>query len=309
MRPRDDTPQLPSLLGRCIVNVSCIIVSYRPDVSRLVRLCAKVQSDGATVILVDNTEVPHLKSDMVPDGCTLITLGFNSGIAHAQNAGVAAALAAGAAVLVFFDQDSKIEPGFLSSLVGSIDAGAPEIVAPLCIDETSDGAQPAERLNRYGFPTMVHDADALARYPVDIVISSGTVATREVFEIAGTFDEDFFIDYVDAEWCLRCRSKNIPIYVVPTSVMRHSVGSGRIRLGPLTISIHSPARCYYQIRNAFLLFRKSSVPRAFAAKQLLSAILTRILLLFFVNDRLSYLKSYLFAVRDGIKGSTGANPR
>jgi rhamnosyltransferase len=291
------------------VNVCCIIVSYRPDVSRLARLCANLQSDGATVILVDNTEIPYLKNDMVPGGCTLITLGFNSGIAHAQNVGVAAALAASAAVLVFFDQDSKIEPGFLNSLVASIHAGTPEIVAPLCIDEASDGAQPAERLNRYGLPTMVHDADALARYPVDIVVSSGTAATREVFAIAGTFDEDLFIDFVDSEWCLRCRSKNIPIYVVPTSVMRHSVGSGRIRLGPLTISIHSPARCYYQIRNAFLLFRKSCVPRAFAAKQLSAVLLSRILLLLFVKDRLSYLKSYLFAVRDGIKGGTGANPR
>lgn len=287
----------------------CIIVCYRPDVPGLVRLCRNILLDGSKVILVDNTETPYLETSMVPEGCRLITLGFNSGIAHAQNVGIAEGLAAGATILLFFDQDSKVAPGFLNSLLGSINPGIPEIVSPLCVDDASNEPQPAERVGRFGFSTMVHDPGADARYPVDIVISSGTAATREVFAIAGTFDEDLFIDFVDTEWCLRCRSRNIPIFVAPTAVMRHSVGSGRIRIGPFTLVIHSPARCYYQIRNSFLLFRRPHVPRIFALKQLLTAVLSRILLLFFVKGRFFYLKSYLFAVRDGIKGGTGANPR
>jgi rhamnosyltransferase len=289
--------------------VHCIIVCYRPDVPRLVRLCENALADGSMVILVDNTEAPCLEKTMVPDGCSLITLGFNSGIAHAQNVGAAAALAAGAEVLLFFDQDSKVERGLLHLLVGSIKVGIPEIVAPLCIDDVSGSAEPAERVNRFGFSTRVHDSGVASRYPVDIVISSGTTATREVFDIAGTFDEAFFIDFVDSEWCLRCRSKNIPIYVAPTAVMRHSVGSRHIRLGPFTIVVHSPTRCYYQIRNCFLLFRRPHVPFIWALKQSLSVILSRILLLFFVKPRSSYLKSYLFAVRDGLKGGAGAGPR
>jgi rhamnosyltransferase len=271
-------------------------------------LCDRALADGAKVILVDNTEAPYLDANKLPDGCSLITLGLNSGIAHAQNVGLAAALAAGADILLFFDQDSKVERGFLNSLVGSLSAGIPEIVSPLCVDDASNSAEPAERVNRYGFSTRVHHAGALTRYPVDVVISSGTAATREVFDIAGTFDEAFFIDFVDAEWCLRCRSKNIPIYVVPTAVMRHSVGSGHVRVGPFTVLVHSSTRCYYQIRNSFLLFRRPHVPLVWASRQLLSVILSRILLLFFVKRRSSYLKSYLFAVRDGLKGIGGAAP-
>lgn len=287
----------------------CIIVCYRPDIAQLISLCDRALADGAKVILVDNTEAPYLDGDKLPDGCSLITLGSNFGIAHAQNVGVAGALAAGADILLFFDQDSKVEPGLLNSLVGSLSAGIPEIVSPLCVDDASNSAEPAERVNRYGFSTRVHHGEALARYPADIVISSGTAATREVFDIAGTFDEAFFIDYVDAEWCLRCRSKNIPIYVVPTAVMRHSVGSGHVRVGPFSIQVHSATRCYYQIRNCFLLFRRSHVPLVWASKQLLLVIMSRILLLFFVKPRSSYLKSYLLAVRDGLKGVGGAGPR
>jgi rhamnosyltransferase len=286
----------------------CIIVCYRPDVAQLARLCNHVLGDGAKVILIDNTEVPYLDGQNLPDGCSLITLGYNSGIAHAQNVGVAAALAAGATVLVFFDQDSKIGPGFLNHLVSAIAVGTPEIVAPLYVDDVTEITLPSVRLGRYGVPIPVHQVDLSSRYPVDMVISSGTVATREVFDLAGTFDDGLFIDFVDAEWCLRCRSKQIPIYVVPTAVMRHSIGTRHFRFGPLTILVHSSSRCYYQIRNGFLLLRKRHVPLVFSLQQIASVLFSRIVLLFRVENRPDYIKAYLSAMRDGLKGVTGARP-
>jgi rhamnosyltransferase len=286
----------------------CIIVCYRPDVAQVMGLCDRALADGAKVILVDNTETPYLERDKLPVGCVLITIGYNSGIAHAQNAGVAAALAAGANALVFFDQDSKIDSGFVTSLISALREGSAEIVSPLCVDDVTGVPLPSVRISRYGWSMPIHAADAAGRYPVDMVISSGTTATREVFETAGTFDDGLFIDFVDTEWCLRCRSKQIPIYVVPGLVMRHSVGLRHFRFGTLTISVHSPVRCYYQIRNSLLLFRKPHIPLIFAVKQLVATILSRTILLFFVEDQLSYLKSYLFAVRDGLKGVTGARP-
>jgi rhamnosyltransferase len=286
----------------------CIIVCYRPDVARLMKLCELVLAAGVRVILVDNTETPSLDDGKLPDGCSLITLGYNSGIAHAQNVGLAAALAAGAAVVVFFDQDSKIGPGFLNCLGGAITPGNAEIVAPLCVDDVTGAPLPSLRLSRHGLSMPVHQVGASSRYPADIVISSGTVATREVFELAGNFDEDFFIDFVDAEWCLRCRARQIPIYVVPGAVMRHNIGSRSFRFGSLTILVHGPTRCYYQIRNSFLLLRKHHVPLIFSLKQVGSVILSRIVLLSWVEDRSGYIRAYLSAVGDGLKGVTGVRP-
>lgn len=286
--------------------VYCIIVCYRPDLAQLMSLCHHVLADGATVVLVDNTEIPYLRPDQLPDGCTLITLGRNFGIGHALNAGVARALAAGAAIIGFFDQDSKLGPGLLKRLAASIQPGIPEIVSPLCVDDRTNAALPSLRLSRHGLSTPVHRPDLSRRYPVDIVISSGTVATREVFDLAGTFDGSLFIDFVDTEWCLRCRARQIPIYVVPTAVMRHSIGSRHFRFGPLTILVHSSTRCYYQIRNSFLLLRKRHVPLVFSVKQIVSIVSSRIVLLFGVENRTGYVKAYWAAVRDGIRGVSGA---
>jgi rhamnosyltransferase len=289
-------------------DVYSIIVCYRPVLPQLMQLCASIVVDGAKVILVDNTETPGLVSEKLPVGCSLVTLGYNSGIAHAQNVGVAQARIAGAAIIIFFDQDSKIEPGFVRTLIAPLKRGTPEITSPLYVDEDSGVALPSLRISRYGTSTIVHNENATDPYPVDIVISSGTAATGEVFEVAGGFDESLFIDSVDTEWCLRCRSKQIPIYVVPSAVMRQRIGTRSIRVGPFTVRVHNPTRCYYQLRNSFHLMRKKHVPFIFASRQILSVIFSRTMLLFFVDDRAAYIKAYLSALRDGMKGVAGARP-
>jgi rhamnosyltransferase len=290
----------------CILNTYCIIVCYRPDLVQVMGLCDRLLADDAKVILVDNTEAPCLDGGSLPEGCSLITLNYNSGIAFAQNVGVAAALSKGATILAFFDQDSNVEPGLLDRLLAAITPGTAEVVAPLCVDHATGTPLPSLLLSRHGFSKPIHRPDSPGRYRVDVVISSGTVATREAFDLAGAFEQGWFIDFTDAEWCLRCRCKHVPIYVVPGAVMGHSIGTRSFRFGPLTILVHGPTRCYYQIRNSFLLLRKRHVPFIFALKQIVSVILNRIILLFGVEDRRAYVKAYLSAVRDGIKGVAGA---
>lgn len=290
------------------MKVYSVIVCYRPDVLQLLQLCESLLVDGSTVILVDNTEQPYLADQLRPADCQLITLGLNTGIAHAQNVGIAAATAAGADVIAFFDQDSKIELGFLPALLSPLNVGAPDVVSPLYFDDTSNVELPSLRVNRYGVSRAVYRGDSSGPYPVDVVISSGTAATKEVFEVAGTLDEGLFIDYVDTEWCLRCRSKQISIRVVPSAVMHHRIGSKSINLGITTVLVHSPLRCYYQLRNCLHLFRKRHIPILFALRETVSVFLSRALLLLFVGDRTTYAKAYFCAMRDGMKGVAGSKP-
>jgi rhamnosyltransferase len=290
------------------VKICCVIVCYRPNVARLLQLCDTLRADASTIVVVDNTEQPYLVEGQLPSGCRLITLGINTGIAHAQNVGTAAATAAGADVIAFLDQDSMIEPGFLPALVSPLHVGTPDIVSPVYRDDASKAELPSVRVNRFGITKAVRRGACTGPYPVDIVISSGTAATKEVFEVAGTFDEGLFIDFVDTEWCLRCRSKQISIRVVPCAVMHQRIGSRSISLGVLTIFVHSPIRCYYQLRNCFHLFRRGHVPFLFAVRETASVFLSRALLLLFVEDRSAYVKAYFRAVRDGAKGITGAIP-
>ena len=290
------------------MKICCVIVCYRPNVPRLLQLCEALVAAGSAVVVVDNTEQPYLVAQQLPPRCELIIQRRNSGIAHAQNVGTGAAMRAGADVIVFLDQDSTIDPGFLPALVSPLRAGTPDIVSPLYRDDASKAELPAVRVNRYGMTRAVRRGASMGPYPVDVVISSGTAATKEVFALAGTFDEGLFIDFVDTEWCLRCRSKQISIRVVPSAVMHHRIGSRSISLGVMTIFVHSPIRCYYQVRNCFHLFRKQHIPFLFALRETASVFLSRTLLLLFVQDRPAYVKAYFRALRDGARGVTGAIP-
>jgi hypothetical protein len=56
------------------------------------------------------------------------------------------------------------------------------------------------------------------------------------------------------------------------------------------------------------MMRRKHVPLAFALRHMLSVLVSRTVLLFFIGDRRAYLDAYFAGLRDGLKGVTGARP-
>ena len=290
------------------LNVISVVVCFNPDVKRVSELCKELLASGSDVVLVDNTESSDLGQVASP-GCELIATGENNGIAYAQNIGIRRAAGSGADAIALFDQDSKIGPGFLQALIAPLRKGEPRVVSPVLLDEARGVELPATRLRRFGLPMDVYSMDKAERSAVDIVIASGSVATKEVFDLVGLMDEQLFIDHVDTEWCLRCRAKGIPIEVVPSAVMKHSIGSGALEIGATTVLLHDPTRCYYQVRNSLLLFRMAHIPFLFALRETAAILWNRVLLLFHVEDRSSYVAALGDGILDGVRGVGGKRPQ
>jgi len=291
--------------GSPFVNVHSVIVCYHPDVRGLLQLCRTLLRSRSAVVLVDNSENRDLRDPVQLPGCTWIPVGENAGVARAQNIGIRHALGRGAGVIVLFDQDSEIDDAFLPSLLSPLEIGIPKVVAPVFHDATQGYEFPSFRLTRGGYPVKVYKAGRTLPYDVDVVTSSGSAATAATFAIAGFMEEDFFIDLVDTEWCLRCRSKNIPIQVVPAASMKHTVGQASVDYGLVRGFIHNPTRCYYQIRNALLLFRKAHVPFLFALREALSEMLHKALLVATAEDRRAYIRNCSRAIGHGLRGIGG----
>jgi rhamnosyltransferase len=290
------------------VKVFCIVVAYHPRPGQLLKLCRVLIESGSQVIVVDNSEGGGSVDDLVASGNTVIRLGWNSGIAHAQNVGIDAALGQTADVVVFFDQDSTPDATFVPTLTSHLQVGIPGVVAPVCLDSATGQEMPSFRMRRSGLASAVIAAGRTTSYLVDLVISSGSAATAITFSVAGKMDEDFFIDYVDFEWCLRCRSRKIPIRIVPTAIMKHSIGERVIGVWPLRGVVHGPARSYYKIRNCFLLFRKRNVPRLFALRETIVAIIRHVALLPFVPSKRDYMAVLIAGIRDGLTDVRGMRP-
>jgi len=282
-----------------------VIVAYHPSSIGLAQIAGTLLADGVPVVVVDNTPAADRRGLELPPGCELVALGRNAGIAQAQNVGIGFVRERGAEAVAFFDQDSRIEPGFVAALARHLDAARPGVVGPACFDLERGFEYPSYRFDRWGRSRPVTARPGAGTQPVDLLISSGSVATVATFDAAGTMDEAFFIDYVDLEWCIRCRRRGVPIHLVPEVVMHHSIGQLSVDVGPLKAFLHGPARSYYRVRNAFLLLRRPHVPRLYALKEIAAALVHHLLVLPQAPSRREHLRVYWAGIADGLRGVTG----
>lgn len=287
------------------MKIFSVVVAYHPNKDEMQSLCRALRRNGSEVVVVDNTEDAHARFTTDTELTTVLALGENTGIAHAFNAGIEEAMARGADVVVLFDQDSLIDEGFLAALVAPLEPGRPGVAAPLAFDKRSGAEYPSERIGACGIATNVYANGRSTPFRTDLVISSGCAATAATFSAVGLMDEDLFIDFVDYEWCFRCKSKDVPVCVVPAAVMRHAIGDTVATFGVYRGIVHGPVRTYYKIRNAFLLLRKRHVPRLFAARQIGSAIGHNLIQLAFVRQKRRYLETFAVALLHGVLGVTG----
>ena len=94
-------------------------------------------------------------------------------------------------------------------------------------------------------------------------ITSGSMTSLNAWKQVGGFKDDFFIDHVDHEFCLRLNQRNFLIYQLPDVYMKHALGYPKTKklLGKIYTSPgYSADRLYYYYRNRLYLakYRKES---------------------------------------------------
>ena len=286
-------------------DIYCIIVCYNPEIISLSKLCLVILESNSKIIIVDNTDCSYIKKELSGFDANIIILNENLGMAKAQNIGIQFAIQKGAEVVVFFDQDSEIENDFIPKLTAPLENNPLMVVSPVFFDKKNGFRFPSMRLNKFGLLEKIRTKHLSEPYDVDVIISSGSATTKKIFDIVGLMNEDYFIDFVDTEWSLRCRSMGIPIKAVPSAIMKHSIGEKSIDLFLIRLFIHNPLRTYYKVRNSFLFARSKNVPILMSFKEILSALIHNIFIIFFLNNKKNYLKIYFQGIYDGMLGKTG----
>jgi rhamnosyltransferase len=85
-----------------------------------------------------------------------------------------------------------------------------------------------------------------------MVIASGALLPSEAIIVLGPFRDDYFIDYIDTEYCLRALTHGYRIVVAGNARLHHRLGQPRAaRVGPFVLypSMHPEQRWYYMARN------------------------------------------------------------
>jgi len=289
--------------------IGAIIVSFNPD-ERLVTNCRRLLPQVDVVTVIDNGSVAgvrHLKRVATLPRTAVILNGRNIGLAAALNVGVRAAVMR-CQMLLTFDQDSIAPPTYVTDLMtayhGYHGAAPVAIVSPQYRDQATGAMQT--------FSDCGHTPDCPYAL-VTTTITSGSMFVTSVFGEVGMFREDFFIDYVDNEFCLRCRKRGYAILEASRAVLSHSVGAPRqYRLlwkRPLA-SNHAPWRRYYITRNRLIVYRGylTSFPRWVIA-DCFRMLKELIKIAVYERRRSDQYKWMLRGLRDAIRNAMGPIPQ
>ena len=94
----------------------------------------------------------------------------------------------------------------------------------------------------------------------DVVMASGSLLPLNAFLKTGQFREEFFVDSIDADYCLRLRKKGFKLIVAQNAMMEQRVGSEgkmkRFLWRKILVTNHPSKRCYYMARNGLILVKE-----------------------------------------------------
>lgn len=278
-----------------------IVVAYFPDKEfgeRLRSLLPQV----AQVIVVDNTPeesaVPHLKDALHYSAQVhVIENRANAGIAAALNQGLGYALNEGYEWILTLDQDTECYPDMVNTLFKVAEACKP---TPMVIG--------GNYFDPHNDRTKIQTDEADDFLEQKTVITSGCLIDAHLATAIGGFREDYFIDQVDHEFCLRARTHGHKVVISCKPVMSHSVGEpGGARVPLLgVLPNHPPLRKYYIARNTVVTIAEYwRREPAWCLRRLVRLLLGLVEMGLLEKHRLSKVRAFAGGVVDGLRRRMG----
>jgi len=226
------------MISEPLVGVIIINWNGRHDTVECLESFARVDYSNYIIILVDNASTDGL-AEVVEDMLSNIVLLKNKenlGFCGGNNVGIRYALSRGCSYILLLNNDTIVEPSFLSKLV-DIGEKHPEIgmLSPFIYWHT-----PFDKIWFYGAKIRWEDGCAdhkeapeqiqiqdLPEYIDDSAYLSGCalLAKASVIRKIGVLDTRFFAYYEDVDWCVRCQKAGWKLAIVPSAKIWHKVAS------------------------------------------------------------------------------------
>lgn len=211
------------------------------------------------IILIDNGSIDSSLEtirNLFPQ-VTTIALGANRGFVEGNNAGILAAQAAGADLVLLLNNDTVVAPDFLSKLVDVLACGADiGAVGPtIYYHETPELIWSAGGLIDWSRGTTrmlnINDTDRTfansTPRAVDFVTGCALLVKMDVVQKVGLLDPRFFAYYEETEWCVRIGRAGYRILHVPDARIWHKISSEKREASAIVQ--------YYMTRNRLLFLR------------------------------------------------------
>jgi rhamnosyltransferase len=238
-------------------NICAVLVTYHPDLGfeeRVQKLLAQVRG----VVIVDNHSNPEalcqLREISERAGATLIENAENRGVAAALNQGVLQAKAQGFTWVITFDQDSLAAPDLIENMIHVCTGLGEQELARVGILGTNHVDLNSQRV--YVRTGKGHNGWIERK----TVITSGSLFSIATYDDIGPFREDFFIDSVDHEYCLRARARGYRVLLTLEPLLVHSMGNRKLKRVLPGVAVetvnYAPFRWYFMVRNRLTVVKE-----------------------------------------------------
>lgn len=270
--------------------VCAIVVTHNPGEGFAERI-ERFLAEFPAVYVIDNAS--HDLSLNATPALTVRRNQANEGIAKALNQGFSDALADGYEWAITLDQDSEPAPHFLAAMLMQAESlGLPPFLLGANFWDV--------HRKRLACPIPSERIDPV---PQTTLITSGMMLpTRFALEIGG-YDEAYFIDSVDHEFCLRAARHGAQVAITATELMAHTIGCSARAAGWVRAlaTSHPPWRKYYMARNTLWTIRKHGRFRPlWAARQCGRLCAEAVGLLIMTGPRFQRFGAFVAGVRDGL---------
>jgi rhamnosyltransferase len=289
--------------------VAAIMVTYNPE-EDVIENAKSITQSCERLIIIDNgsssNSKNYLKRLEQEAKITFIYYQKNMGLGYALNQGIKHILNTPDLNkidwIATFDQDSKVAEDYFSKILGSYEAHPKKdevaILAPNWVEEKLLKLENDNVGQHVGLEEKI------------TVITSGSLVKRKIFSEIGLFEEDYFIDFLDHEFCLRTRSYGYKIYMSPLVSMVHNLGNTKKHklLGSNVMATnHNYIRRYYITRNRLYTYKKYfRSEKQWIKEDFIATAKEFIIILLFEQDRGKKLGSMFKGLFDAIIGKKGA---
>jgi rhamnosyltransferase len=288
-----------------MTKICAVFVTFNPE-KNLIKNVEAIKPQVDKVIIIDNASseesLKFLKQLEASDSSKIQILynKYNLGIATALNQGSHLAIQANYEWIITFDQDSFADIGFVETLLNEYkNSSDPEniaILAPIPFDQTT------------GFSPKPYCDLKEGHVVADSVITSGSLIKLSAVQQVGFFDDNFFIDYVDHDFCLKLRKFGYRLLLVPKARLAHNYGNPKLhKVIGFSFFSHNypPKRRYYLARNRIVAYKRHRKILKWILHDSIASLKDIFKIVLVESQKIEKLNAILVGTIDGLLGRMG----
>lgn len=295
--------------------ICAVVITYNTG-KEYIENFESLKNQVEKIIIIDNgssEETIQLLKNIKQSNLDKVILKLNEnniGLSKAQNQGIKKGLKLGYEWILLLDDDSKLERNMIKIMLeeyANLNQEIQNKIGIISPNITEKNVKEKSYVllkeqNQCKKVEIKKDENYLSTY---MVIASGSLIKKKCIEKIGFMNEDFFIDSIDTEFCLRLIKFKMKIFLVGKTSLYHSLGDKRkVKfLGKSRVVLnHSAFRKYNIFRNRIKTWKKYyKLEKPYIKFEIKLTIKNFISTILFEDKKLLKLKMIFLGIKDGIK--------